>query len=79
MPSLVSESPEDRSFFQKTRDWIYKWDENFRYSTIVLSTYLVNYIILFHLTCIFSFLYTTRKMNSLSFITNILEKILDIS
>lgn len=69
---------DNRSIFQKLRDRIYQEDETFLYSSMVISTYTVNFIILYHLTCTFSFLYTTRMMSPISFITNIFEQILSI-
>ena len=68
----------DRSCFQRCLDKIYPWDKKFLFSTISVSTYLVNMIILFHLTCTFSFLYTTRVMSPISFLTQSLEQVLDI-
>ncbi len=71
-------SPDNRSTFQKFRDRIYRGDENFFYSSLVISTYTVNFVILYHLACTFSFLYTTRMMSPISFIMNIFEQILNI-
>jgi hypothetical protein len=71
-------SSDNRSNFQKLCDLIYRKDETFFYSSMVISTYTVNFLILYHLTCTFSFLYTTRMMSPISFITNIIEQILSI-
>jgi hypothetical protein len=64
-----------RSFWKKYLDYIYQWDE---FRTISLSTHTVNFIILFHLTCTFSFLYTTRMMSPIAFLTKSLEQMLNI-
>jgi hypothetical protein len=80
-PLSGTNSPNNRSFYQKLCDQIYRiyrWDENFLYSSMAISTYTVNFIILYHLTCAFSFLYTTRMMSPISFMTNIFEQILSI-
>ncbi len=77
-PLSGTNSPDNRSSFQKLCDRIYREDDNFFYGSMVISTYTVNFIILYHLTCTFSFLYTTRMMSPISFITNIFEQILSI-
>ncbi len=68
----------DPLFFQKCLDYIYRWDEKFFFSSISISTYTVNFIILFHLTCTVIFLYTTRMMSTISFLTKSFEHMLNI-
>ena len=71
-------TPDNRSTYRKYREKIYTWDEEFLYSSMVISVYTVNFLILYHLACTFSFLYTTRMMSPISFITKCLEQLLDI-
>lgn len=57
---------------------IYKRDKRFFFSSMIISTYTVNLVILFHLTCTFIFLYTTRMMGPVSFMINTLQQLLHI-
>ena len=68
----------ERSMLQKFCDLIYQKHQDFTFSTISISMYTVNLIIIWHLTCTFSFLYTTRTMSPISFLTKTFEQILSI-
>ncbi|CAF0753896.1 unnamed protein product [Adineta ricciae] len=65
---------DDGSFFDK----IYKWNDDFSFTSMFISTYTVNFIILYHLSCTFTFLYTTRLMSPTLFIINTLEQLFSI-
>ena len=73
-----SPEPDNRSISRKFLEKIYTWDDEFLYSSMVISIYTVNFLILYHLACTFGFLYTTRMMSPISFITKCFEQILDI-
>jgi hypothetical protein len=77
-PSPDSPPIHHRSCFKKCFDKIYQWDEHFLFSTMIVYTYTINFIILFYLTMRFIFLYTTRMMSPISFMTTSLEQILNI-
>ncbi|UJR12020.1 hypothetical protein I4U23_016198 [Adineta vaga] len=74
-PIQVSRSTIDNQSFL---DRIYKWDDDFSFTSMVISIYTVNFIILYHLSCTFTFLYTTRMMSPILFIINILEQLFNI-
>jgi len=57
---------------------IYTWEDNFRYTTIVICTYTTAFIFLLYLTCNLIFLYTTEKKNYITSLKRILERILNI-
>jgi hypothetical protein len=57
---------------------IYKWEDDFRFTTIVISTYTITFIFLLHLTFTFIFLYTTETTNYITYIKHIVERILKI-
>jgi len=57
---------------------IYKWEDDFRFTTIVISIYTITFIFLFHLTFTFIFLYTTETTNYNTYIKHIVERILKI-
>lgn len=57
---------------------IYKWEDDFRYTTIVICTYTILFIFLLHLTCNLIFLYTRENNNYINYLKRILERILDI-
>ncbi len=76
--SSDADPADDISFFQKCLDKVYRWDEDFLFTAMTISTYAVNFIILFHLACTFSFLYTTRMMSPISFLTNSFEQMFNI-
>jgi hypothetical protein len=59
-----------QSLFQKIINYIYEWDDDFRFSTMVTCTYTVAFVFLYYLTCTFIFLNisrTTGHVSSLKF------------
>ena len=76
---LNTNAADNRSYFKQFCDFIYEPNKNFTFSTICTSMYTVNFIILWHLTCTFIFLYTTRTISPVSFLTNTLQQKLNIS
>ena len=73
-----AQTSDNQSSYQKYLGKLYIWDDEFLYSSMVISTYTVNFLILYHLACTFSFLYTTRMMSPISFMIKSLEQLLDI-
>ena len=57
---------------------IYQWEDTFRFTTMIISTYTVAFIILIHLTSTFIFLYTTQKKSYMSYSRNIFNLMLNI-
>jgi hypothetical protein len=64
--------------FREFPDQIYIWDSKFRFTTIIICTYTLAYIILFHLTFIFIFLYTSKRTSYISYLKHIFQAILKI-
>jgi hypothetical protein len=65
------------SYIQKSIDRIYKWDKDFRYTTISMCVYTITFVLLYYLTCIFTF-QSIMETSSMSFIRFCLKYILDI-
>jgi inner membrane protein involved in colicin E2 resistance len=57
---------------------IYEWDNKFRYTTIVICTYTVAYIFLFHLTGTVILLYNTQTNSYIQYIKDIFKVMLHI-
>jgi hypothetical protein len=57
-----------RSCFKKLLDSIYIWDDNFRFSVMIVSTYTIAAVFLFYLACTFVFLYLSRITTLIAFI-----------
>jgi hypothetical protein len=57
-----------RSWFKKLLDSIYIWDNNFRFSVMIVSTYTIAAVFLFYLACTFVFLYLSRITTLIAFI-----------
>ncbi len=65
--------------FRKDVTGIYTWDEIFRYTTIVICTYAIAYVLLAYLTFNLIFFYTTGKTNYMTYFKQLVERILNIS
>jgi len=60
----------DSKYWSKIRkyiDQIYKWDKNFRYTTMSMCAYSIAFVLLYYLTCIFTF-QSIMGTSSMSFI-----------
>ncbi|CAF4499532.1 unnamed protein product [Rotaria socialis] len=57
---------------------IYRWDEDFRFTTIATCTYTVAIVFLYYVACTFVFLYISRTTGHISFIRYYLESTLDV-
>jgi hypothetical protein len=57
---------------------IYEWDNDFRFTTIAISTYTVAFIFLFHLTGTVILLYKTQTNSFIRYTKHIFELILNI-
>jgi hypothetical protein len=64
--------------FRKYANRIYQMEDDFRFTTMVICTFTVAFIILIHLTSTFIFLYTTQKKSYISYSQHIFELILNI-
>ncbi|CAF1562766.1 unnamed protein product [Rotaria magnacalcarata] len=70
----MKKSPLKKFFAQ----YIYRWDEDFRFTTIATCTYTVAIVFLYYVACTFVFLYISRTTGHISFIRYYLESTLDI-
>ena len=61
-------------FFQQ----IYKWDDDFRFTTMATCTYTVALVFLYYLACTFVFLYISRTTGHFSFLRYYVESLLNI-
>ena len=52
---------------------IYKWDEDFHFTTMVTCTYTVAVVLLHYLACTFVFLYLSRTTGHLTFFKSYIE------
>jgi hypothetical protein len=77
-PTSTSETM-PRSCIEKVLDQIYQWDNNFRFTTIALSTYMVAFILLLYLPVTFIVLYTTLITKSMSFFIYFFQPTLKMS
>ncbi len=69
----------NQSRVKKFFDWIYHWDDDFRFTTIATCTYTVAIIFLYYLACTFVFLYASKTTDHMSFIAYYIEMIFNIS
>ncbi|CAF5136422.1 unnamed protein product, partial [Rotaria magnacalcarata] len=61
------------SRIKKFFDTFYRWDDDFRFTTIATCTYTVAIVFLYYLACTFVFLYTSRTSGHISFIKSYIE------
>jgi hypothetical protein len=61
----------------KLTDKIYKWDKDFRYTTIAMCAYSIAFVLLYYLTCIFTF-QSIMGTSSMSFLIFCLKYIFNI-
>jgi hypothetical protein len=59
---------ENKSRFQKFINYFYESDDDFRFTTMVMSTYTVAVVFLYYLACTFVFLYITRTTGHVAFL-----------
>ena len=67
------EEKANRSKIRKFINSIYHWNDEFRFSTMVLCTYTVAFVFLYYLTCTFIFLNTSRTTGHISFLKSYIE------
>ena len=86
-PRVNSSSPSKKTHGIFRRRWndvkdflnsIYKWDKDFRYTTIVICTYTVATVFLFHLTGTMILLYRTPTNNCVRYAKQTFEFLLNI-
>jgi hypothetical protein len=65
--------------FRKSVSGMYTWEEDFRFTTIVICTYTIAYIFLIHLTFNLMFFYTTDRTIYMTYLIQLVERILNIS
>lgn len=71
-------SSKEPSRVKKFMDSIYRWDEDFRYTTLATCTYTVAVVFLYYLACTFVFLYISRTTGHISFVRHYLESTLNM-
>ncbi len=52
---------------------IYVWDDDFRFTTMVVCTYTVAIVFLYYLACTFVFLYISRTTGHIAFLKSYIE------
>jgi hypothetical protein len=67
-PAIVTShiKHQTKSTIKKYFDYIYQWDDHFRYTTLTTCTYTVAYVFLYYVACTFIFLYTSQTTNYLT-------------
>ena len=63
----------NRSKIRKFTNYIYHWNNDFRFTTMVLCTYTVAFVFLYYLTCTFIFLNISRTTGHISFLKSYIE------
>jgi hypothetical protein len=64
--------------FRKYANRIYQWEDDFRFTTIIICTYTIAFVFLFRLTFTCIFLSTTQQKSYISYQKYIFERILNI-
>ena len=77
LPNNNNSSSKCWSYIQEVTSRIYRWDKDFRFTTMATSAYTVAFVLLFYLTCTFAF-QPMMKTSSMSFLIFCLEQILNI-
>ncbi len=67
------EEKANQSKNRKFTDYIYHWNNDFRFTTMVLCTYTVAFVFLYYLTCTFIFLNISRTTGHISFLKSYIE------
>ncbi len=63
----------NQSCFKKFVNSIYIWDNDFRFTTMVICTYTVAIVFLYYLACTFAFLYISRTTGHITFLKSYIE------
>jgi hypothetical protein len=63
----------NQSYLKKLLNSIYVWDEDFRFTTMVVCTYIVAIVFLYYLACTFVFLYILRTTGHIAFFKSYIE------
>ncbi|CAF1346175.1 unnamed protein product [Adineta ricciae] len=80
--SLADHPPNHNGFCSSVRkfvdDYIYSWEKDFRFSTMAICAYIISFISLYYLTCVFAF-QSIVGTSSISILKFCLQQILSIS
>lgn len=71
-----------KDLINRLRKWIteiYTWENDFRFTTVVICTYTIAYVFLGHLTFNLVFFYTTDRRIYMTYLIELIERILNIS
>jgi hypothetical protein len=63
----------NQSPFHRLINYFYHFDDDFRFTTMVMSTYTVAVVFLYYLACTFVFLYITRTTGHVAFLKHYVE------
>ena len=76
--AITQQNKANQSRFRKILNSIYVWDDDFRFTTMIICIYTVAIVFLYYLTCTFIFLYLSRTTGHIAFLKSYIESSADI-